>query len=352
MKILDQIVHPNRRYANLAWIPLKKPISFDFYLNWLKQKKHAGMTYLETQKELRAQPNSWAPFAKSVLVIQYPYLTHPWPNSSLSHLEIAKYAQGFDYHQKMIEEMKVLIEDLKPYFPDSTFYPVTDSTPLMERDLAYQAGLGWFGKNTCLIQPKVGSFFLLGEILTSVDIENPETSHLVPDLCGKCRLCIETCPTQALSDGPTLDANLCLSYWNIESQEIAPDAIKKQMGSLFFGCDICQDVCPWNIKPLRQSRSLLKVDPLDGAQNLNKASTTFSDVTEELKFYLNSSNREITRHIQDTPLTRARPFGLRRNAIIVAVNSNLIPLKSDIQKCIERYPKLAPLKAWVDQNLT
>lgn len=305
------------------------------------------MNFLETQKPLRQSTTSWVPFAQSVVIFQFSYVHHPWPKTVTEHLNIAKYAKGYDYHLKMVEEMNVIVSQLQSVFPEAQFRTVTDSTPLLERDLAYQAGLGWFGRNTCLIHPKNGSFFLLGEILSSVKISNPINPQVMPNLCGKCRLCVEACPTHALSDGPTLDANRCLSYWNIEAQEIPPDEIKNKMGSLFFGCDICQDVCPWNIKPIKTS--LMKKTHSESSEGRN---VLFSTLEEELRFYLKASNRSILKHIQDTPLTRARPFGLRRNAIIVAVNTQLYSLKNDIHNCIERYPKLKPLKNWVLQNLT
>jgi len=326
-----------------TWIPLKSPISFEFYSNWLDQKKHAGMYYLEAQKPFRKSPTTWAPFARSVLIFQFSYLNHPWPKAITNHLNIAKYAQGYDYHLNMVEDMSLIVTQLQSLFPDAQFKAVTDSTPLLERDLAYQAGLGWFGRNTCLISPKHGSFFLLGEVLSSIEISNPIASQVIPDLCGKCRLCVESCPTGALSEGPTLDANLCISYWNIESQEVPPDHIKSKIGSLFFGCDICQDVCPWNIKPIKAARS---------NASAAKKITLFTSLEDEIRFYLRASNRSILRHVHGTPLTRARPFGLRRNAIIVAVNMKLNSLKNDIHDCIARYPKLKPLKPWVLENLT
>jgi epoxyqueuosine reductase len=348
VKILDSLVHSQSHIINAAWVPLKKPISFEFYLNWINQKKQAGMKYLETQAILRADPKTWADFAKSILIFQFPYLTHPWTKENMTqHLSIAKYAKGYDYHLNMIDELNQIIQKLKILFPEADFKAVTDSTPLLERDQAYQAGLGWLGKNTCLIHPKSGSFFLLGEILSSLEISDPIESKVVPNLCGKCNLCVEACPTEALSKGPTLDANLCLSYWNIESQDIPPDNIKTKMGSLFFGCDICQDVCPWNIKPLKKSREENKIE--GEALELN---TRFKTLEDELRFYLTARNRELLNYIQNTPLTRARPFGLRRNAIIVAVNSKTHRLKEEILSCLNRYPKLKDLKPWVEQNLT
>jgi len=349
VKTLTSFVHSKSSLINLSWVPIKKPISFQFYSEWLNQNKNAGMTYLRDQAAHRANPIKWAGFAKSVLILQFPYLPHPWPKKVTQNLNIAKYAQGYDYHDKMIADLNHIIDQLKPLFPQATFKPVTDSTPLLERDQAYQAGLGWFGKNTCLIHPKTGSFFLLGEILSSVEIMEPIETNTMPDLCGKCQLCVTSCPTGALSEGPTLDANLCLSYWNIESQEIPSDNLKNMMQDLFFGCDICQDVCPWNIKPMKKAFS---PNPQSPESNDPKIKTIFNSIEAELLFYLSESNRSILRHIQDTPLTRARPFGLRRNAIIVATNLKINHLKNSILTCIERYPKLDKLKPWVLSKLT
>lgn len=321
-------------FDGYQWIKLKQPLHFEFYKTWIENNHHAGMDYLKTQIPLRETPQTWAPFAQSVLVFQKSYLNHPWPNPHKRQaLKVARYSQGFDYHLQLKEELNQIINLLRDHYPEAQFLAVTDSTPLMERDLGYQAGLGWYGRNTCLINPREGSFFLLGEILTSIDITLP-TIEPMADFCGKCQACITACPTQALDTNKTLNANQCLAYWNIESQELPPEPIRTKMQDLFFGCDICQDVCPWNHKPLKLKTPQPLITP------------TSQEIADELTFFLTASNRDILKSIENTPLTRARPFGLRRNAIIVATNLKLAHLWPEIESCCERYPRLLPLKDW------
>lgn len=334
------------KFSQIRWVSLKSPLSFAFFESWLKQGQHAGMKYLETQKPLRANIQSWAPLAKSVIVVTLPYLDHPYKDQKLmlpKNLKIAKYAKGIDYHTGLTQGLETLANELKQKFPNAYFKCVTDSTPLMERDLAYQAGLGWFGKNTCLIDRKQGSFFLIGEIIT--DLSAPDAHYEVsPDFCGHCNRCVEACPTQALSQGPTLDANKCISYWNIESQSLPPVDIRTKIGDWFFGCDICQDVCPWNQKPINALTQKLTT----------QSSQTPSPQTlaQELRFYLRASNREILNQIQHTPLARARPFGLRRNAMIVACNTGQRGLLEDIQACGKKHPRLQELSLWAEGCLS
>src|SRR5690606_18939879 len=143
-------------------------------------------------------------------------------------------------------------EDLERSFPKESFRAFTDSAPLLERDLAHHAGMGWFGKNSCLIHPRKGSFFLLGEIVTSLQLQGPSTPP--PDFCGTCRRCIDACPTQAISEDRSLDAGRCISYWTIEAKKPPPDELRNSFQQWFFGCDICQDVCPENQKLLKKEK--------------------------------------------------------------------------------------------------
>lgn len=337
---LDQRIK-QLNFTGYQWITLAKPLHFDFYRQWLEQNNHAGMDYLKTQLPLREDTTTWAPFARSVLVFQKPYLQHPWPDPSQPPrgLKVARYAQGLDYHLQLKAELNQIASFLQTQYPDAQFLTVTDSTPLMERDLGYRAGLGWYGRNTCLIDPRQGSFFLLGEILTSLEAPTAVIEPL-PDFCGKCQACVTACPTQALDLNKNLNANQCLAYWNIESQELTPEPLREKMQQWFFGCDICQEVCPWNHKPLKLISPSLPSELGD------------PDAVSELKFFLTASNREILNKIENTPLTRARPFGLRRNAIIVATNLKKTELWPAIKLCCERYPRLLPLKSWVQEQLS
>lgn len=322
------------KFSHWGATPLEKPISIDIYKSWVADGKHANMNYLKTQITAKEFPTQHYNFARSALCFAIPYLPHLEGPSPLPKLKLARYAQGRDYHHWLIEKLNLVINHLKIKYPQEEFLSVTDSAPILERDLGARGGLGWFGKNTCLIHPKQGSFFLLGEILTSLELKT--TSSPVPDFCGTCTRCIEACPTKALDvKTKSLDSNLCLAYWNIESREVPPENIRSSMGEWLFGCDICQQVCPWNQKVFKTELKL------EAAQT----PPTREEILTELRWILESSNRQIQKRIQGTPLMRAGPFGLKRNALIVAGNLKAFELKDAIANYLE-HSKLQELCTW------
>lgn len=212
---------------------------------WLQEGRHGKMEYMENHFDKRTDPTLLHPGTKTIIVLTYNYF-QPKNKIPPSDLKIAMYAYGEDYHKVIKNKIKLLIEKLngnistgiKPrYF--------TDSAPILERDWAKYAGLGWIGKNTLLIHPKRGSFFFLAEILTDLEIESDIE---IRDHCGSCTKCIEACPTEAIStEGYKLDASKCISYLTIELKEKnIPFQFKGKMEGWIFGCDICQEVCPWN----------------------------------------------------------------------------------------------------------
>ena len=212
----------------------------------------------------------------------------------------------------------------------------TDAVPLLERDMAAQAGLGWVGKNSCLIHPKRGSLFFIGEILTSLSCENsPELMH---DYCGSCTACIDACPTDALIEPRVLDSNRCLAYWNIESKENPPEEIRKAMGDWFFGCDICQTICPWNIK-------LHKEEP-----HFPNKETQELEMIVQLRGILQSSNNKLLKSVKQTPLSRAGAKGLKRNALLVAGNMKLVELRDDITAYLD-HETLGEMARWALREL-
>lgn len=309
-------------FSHYGWTTLSQPLSYEFYLQWLKDQKHADMHYLEQQKDLKKSPSLINANLKSGLFFAFPYfpLSENEQDSSLQYSFIAKYARGEDYHQWIIKKLNSIIQTLSEQFPEDYFIAYTDSKPILERDYAYQAGLGWVGKNTCLIHPKHGSYFLIAEILTSLDFSEELKSEPVPFFCGTCTACIDACPTQALTPNK-LDANLCLSYWTIESKEAPPATLRSQFGKQFFGCDICQDVCPWN-KKNHKANLLLEL------QKQTQESFTQNIFFREI---LSSSFRELQNKWAHTPLARARGFGLKRNALLFIGNNNLQELKNDVE---------------------
>jgi len=321
---------------------LERPLSFDHYKTWLENKHHGEMKYLEEHSSKKENPASISPKIKSAFIFAYPYVDGiPGLESfPLKKNRVALYAHGIDYHFWLKEKLTAVIDRLKQTFPDEEFLPVSDSFPLMERDLAARAGMGWFGKNTCLIHPQKGSLFLLGEILTSLDLQ--KSSDPLPDFCGTCRKCLDICPTQAIESPRKLNATKCISYWTIESRQVAPENLRSQFNDWLFGCDLCQSVCPWNQKIYKQK--------LETQEFLFHPPEAQKDLEEELLFILTASGKKIAKWVHGTPLARAGSFGLRRNALVVIGNKKIKPLKSIVEKYLQD-EKLSELAQWTLQKL-
>lgn len=328
-----------RGVSHFGWAPLSKPFSFDLYREWIARGEHGEMSYLEESLPIKEQPRSHYPFAHSALIFAFPYLPHPRGPAPLNGPRVAKYADGKDYHHWLKGELDRLIEALRERWPGVEFQAVTDTAPIMERDIAARAGLGWVGKNTCVIHPKKGSLFLLGEILCSAELA-PSADEM-QDFCGKCNRCIEICPTQAITAPRHLDARLCISYWTVESRQIPPPELRGKFGDWFFGCDACQDVCPWN-------RKFYGDLPLENPLSLTD--TGLEALTTELRWILTSSGNQIDKRFKGTPMARAGSFGLRRNALIVAANRQLTGLRTEVEKWI-RDERLGELARWAVQKM-
>lgn len=216
--------------------------NIDTYRAWLKAGMHGSMHYLEQHLPLKEDPRLLLPELKTIVVVACSYY-YPEPLEQ-DQLKIARYAWGDDYHIVMKQMLEQLAQSIAEEVPDFKYRSFTDSGPLMERDLASRAGLGWVGKNNCLINPQKGSWLLLGSLLTNLDL--PQDKPFEEFHCGSCTRCIDACPTGALLEPHKLDATKCISYWTIEQKnEIAPE-MHEAIGEWCFGCDICQEVCPWN----------------------------------------------------------------------------------------------------------
>jgi epoxyqueuosine reductase len=211
---------------------------------WLNEGQHGEMGWMENHFEKRVDPRLLVPGAKSVVSLMYNYYPSEKAVQSDS-LKIARYAYGEDYHFVVKKKLRALVEAMEEAFER----PIegrcfTDSAPVMERDWARRSGLGWMGKNTLLIHPRAGSYFFLAELIIDVPMaaDSPISDH-----CGRCRRCIDACPTDAIADeGYRLDASKCISYLTIELKDEIPAEFKGKMEDWIFGCDICQEVCPWN----------------------------------------------------------------------------------------------------------
>ncbi len=320
---------------------VEKPHSFEHYRHWIDGEKHGEMAYLKNHLPQKEFPDSLLPRVRSALVIAVDYFpTHPSPKDKAptSALPIAYYARGHDYHHWLKAKLMNVIESLKAHFPDQEFLGMTDSHPVMERDLARRAGLGWFGKNTCLIDAKSGSLFLIGEIFTSLDFKVAITPS--PDQCGTCRRCLDACPTQAFDGERQLDARKCISYWTIEARGTPPAELRPQIGAWFFGCDICQQVCPWNEKVF--GRTLMQDEQTKPAD--------LNELERELRWVLTASNNQLLKAFAGTPLTRSGGKGLKRNAILMAAHHKLTALAPEIANVGATFPELAELSAWALQE--
>jgi epoxyqueuosine reductase len=237
------------------------PHSLKNYQDWVKNQNHGILNYLaDHRQDLRADIKNIFPEFQSALVFLFPYEGARKDSDE----KVASYAfafEGADYHDVLRKRLEVIIAELKREFGEFKYSMSIDMQPVLERDLAYRAGLGWFGKNSMLINRKHGSYFLIASLFLDRKI-NAKQTYLENDHCGTCSACVEACPTQAIDPtSRTLKANLCLSTFTIEQFKEAepPSGFQNSRGEI-FGCDICQDVCPWNSKPLERAEKKSRGD--------------------------------------------------------------------------------------------
>ena len=340
------------------------------YLWWLENDFHGEMKYMERRE--RQDIRLLLPSVRSVICAAMVY-NSPHPLSiecqdtgrgqDADRGWISRYAWGEDYHFVLEERLHKLLDELRAVVSSSFEAKIyVDTGPVLERALAQAAGLGWIAKNTCLIHPKVGSWFLVGEILTSLDLEPDQPP---PDLCGSCTRCIDACPTGAIVEPYVLDATRCISYFTIELKGSIPEEFRPGMGRHVFGCDICQDVCPWNRKapvtllpafqprplafPSRDREGAVAVNPSRAREQAGTpetnpsracpersrrdsngavqntapacaADTTFNPPLELLASLTEEEFRELFRR---SPVKRAKYQGLLRNVAVAMGNSGL-----------------------------
>jgi len=318
------------------------PLHFDAYQGWIQAGRHGEMAYLAEERALerRADPRRILPECRSILVVGMPY--HPPPASPLNDPtprgRVAAYAVGTDYHLVIPERLQKLVAFLEAQLgqpvPNRIY---TDTGPVLERDLAQHAGLGWIGKNTCLISPAHGSYFLLGEILLGIDL--PFDSPFSSDHCGTCTRCIEACPTNCILPGRTIDARRCISYLTIENKGDIPEDLRPLMGLWVFGCDICQTVCPWN-KRFGQHQAEAALAPRPGLP--------FPSISEDLAL----TPQEFNQKFKDSPLKRAKRRGYQRSLAIAAANSADKSLLSTLETAQNHdEPLVARHAAWASEQL-
>lgn len=322
--------------VQIGFAQLDRPLSIDVYDAFLKEGLQGELEYLVRHRDQKAEPRKWLPFARSAIVLTICYVTKEnlSPKSGKRIAFYATYTEDQeDYHYEIRRRLAPVLDDLTAKYPEASFRLALDAEPVLERDLAYRAGLGWVGKNTCLIDRNHGSLFFIAEILTSLELpaNNLESANLLSrDHCGTCTRCLDACPTGALIEARKMDPRLCISYWTIESKSIAPKSLREKFGDWFFGCDICQTVCPWNGKVFGRSEMELHsshIRPRDELSNAN--------LVTELRDILSLSNRELERRFASSPLKRARGAGLKRNALYVVSNLKLTELLTEVEALTE-----------------
>ena len=277
---------------------------FPRFAAWLDRGFAGEMGYLHKHRAQREHPESILDGVRSVLMVGMEYGGES-PGTAVPGLaaRIARYAAGPDYHRYLWDRLNLLADWLRAAAPGSEAEAVADTAPLLERDFARRAGLGWVGKNTMLIHPQRGSFFFLGAVLTSLEL--PPDEPFAGSHCGTCTACLTACPTAAFPEPHVLDATKCISYLTIELRGPVPEELREPLGNWLYGCDVCQDVCPWNRKATGPAAfphdpALARLDPIE---LLGLDEVAFRD------------------RFKKTSLWRNRRPGLLRNAALVLGNT-------------------------------
>ena len=264
--------------------------------SWLNKGFHGSMQYMENHFDLRTNPQVLVPGAKSVITLLKNYYTSQQQNSNSPNL--SKYAFGKDYHEVIKSQLHLFLQQIKNKIGDFNGRGFVDSAPVLERAWAVKGGLGWVGKNGNLINKNSGSFFFIATLIIDVELDYDDV--IVKDYCGTCTKCIDTCPTEAILPNKEIDGSKCISYFTIELKDaLIPNNMKGKFENWMFGCDVCQDVCPWNrfSKPNTEKgfEPLLEV--------LNFTWNDWNELTEEsFKTIFNNS-----------PLKRSKFSGIKRN---------------------------------------
>lgn len=283
-------------------VGVEEPRYYSIYESWLNKRHHGTMIYLDSDRHrrLRRDPSILVPWARSALVLGWPYLLSDSSSAEPVGL-IAGYAASEDYHLALPRILMKLIIDLPEIFGCPVQSQIfTDSAPILERELGVRAGLGWIGKNSCLLNSNHGSAFVLVEVFLDQDL--PVSSEIQMDRCGQCHRCIDACPTGCILPDRTIDAGRCLSALTIENKESLPKEFQAAVGNHLFGCDVCQSVCPWN-------RSKKRIN--DAPPSLDE---------REMISLLSIDEAEFRARFTGSALLRVKRRGLMRNLCVVLGN--------------------------------
>jgi epoxyqueuosine reductase len=263
---------------------------------WLQKGFHGTMQYMENYFDLRVDPTKLVPGARSVITLLKNY--YPSIEQSSGTPKIAKYAYGNDYHEVIREQLRAFLHNIRENTGEIQGRGFVDSAPVLERAWAQKSGLGWIGKNGNLINKGSGSFYFIATLITDLDLEYDDP--LAKDFCGSCTKCIDSCPTQAILPGKVIDGSKCISYFTIELKDLLiPQEMKGKFDDWMFGCDTCQDVCPWN--RFSKPNAELAFTPIP--EILNLSTQDWEHMTEE-------SFKKIFKH---SPLKRTKFKGIQRN---------------------------------------
>lgn len=303
------------------------------YLEWLERGDHAGMEWMTRRVAERLDPERLLPGAKSALVValQYaPLAGAPEPVGDLWP-RVARYARGRDYHDLFNERLGRLRDRIIEAFPGTAVRRAVDTSPVLERELAARAGLGVQGKNTLLLSRAGGSYFLLGELFLTLDLA-PDPP--LADLCGRCTRCLDHCPTGALVAPFRLDSRRCISYWTIEHRGEIPEEVRPELVDWVFGCDICQEVCPWNQRgPTPGDHPELALPP--------------ERAELDLIGLLTLSRDDYTERFRGSAMKRAKLEGLQRNAAIAMGNRGDERYREALEAaCEDESPVVASHARW------
>ena len=274
---------------------------------WLADGKHGSMGYLAEHADLKADVSQMLDGARCAIMVADLYATRDEPRDQVpdGHGRIARYAHGADYHKAIKKRLHQLCDEVVERWPECQTRAFVDTAPIHERELALAAGLGWIGKHTLVIHPRVGSWMLLGGVLTTLELETNEREE--PDHCGTCTRCIDACPTDAITPY-SVDASRCISYLTIERREAIPVALQEQMGEWVFGCDVCQDVCPHN-------------SPRKGDVGRRHDAYEFGRTSFDLIDLLGWDEDARRKAFAGSAMKRAKLGMMKRNAVIAAGNA-------------------------------
>jgi epoxyqueuosine reductase len=263
---------------------------------WLNKGMQGSMKYMENHFDLRIDPQKLVPGAKSVITLLINYFPSKKQSNRLP--KVSKYAYGKDYHDVIKNKLNIFLQTLKEKFGEIHGRGFVDSAPVLERSWAQRSGLGWIGKNGNLITKQSGSFYFIATLITDLELEYDDP--FVKDYCGTCTRCIDSCPTEAILPGKVIDGSKCISYFTIELKEtLIPGEMKGKFDNWLFGCDICQDVCPWN----RFSKATAETEFAPVKELFNFSVKDWEEMTEE-------SFKKI---FKDSPIRRAKFSGIKRN---------------------------------------